>query len=219
MVGYTQVKRTGICLMNALKVLGTLLLGGLLFLSLLILGMAFTLQSTVLNADFVADQAKKMDIAALVREITEEQTAGQRSPEEEFIIETVYRVIEDREPWLKQQLDSAIHAGYDFLLGKTDRLFISVPLGELKEDLKESLWQTVTEDPDTWLPIFQAYLNDYIDAQLATLVEDIRPYLPPDLADLPLETLRPQLSDYLLPGLTSMNTSMRWSPTYRMKYP
>ncbi len=183
--------------MKAVKILGTLLLAGLLFLSLLILSVAFTFQSTALNPDMVAGQAEKIDIPALVRDVTEEYTGDQSSPEEELIIETVHQLVEEQEPWLKQELNSAIHAGYDFLLGKTDRLFISVSLLGLKQDVKESLWEKIADDPETWLPVFQAYLIPYIDQNLEALIQDIKSYLPPDLAELPIEDLQPLLSDLL----------------------
>jgi hypothetical protein len=183
--------------MKVLKVLGTVLLGGLLFLSLVFLGLAFTIQNTLLNPNFAVRQADKLDIPALARDIAGEQLGNQTGPQGEFIKNTVYRLMGDQEPWLKRQLDGAIRSGYDYLLGRSDRLSITVPLGELKQNLKEDLWQTLTEDPATWLPLFQDDLNAYIDQHFAALAQQIEPSLPPPLAALPIDALRQPLQDYL----------------------
>ena len=184
--------------MKALKVLGTLLLGFLLLLSLVFLGVFFTLQSTLLNPDFVVREANKIDIPAVARELIEQQVGGQPALEEELVIEALYRVVEDQEPWLKQQLNYAIHTGYDFLLGKTDSLSISVPLRDLKQDFRDSLWETITGDLDSWLPLFQEELNVFVDQNFPALEQNIQPYLPPDLAAMPDAELRLYLDDYLL---------------------
>jgi hypothetical protein len=184
--------------MKALKVLGTIILGWFLLVSLVILGAVLTLQGTLLNADFVAGQAEKADLVALAREITEEQIGDRLSPQDEFVIEAVYTVVAGQEPWLKRQLDSAIHEGYDFFLGRTDRLLIAVSLQDLKLDMKESLWKSVTEDPGAWLPLFQDDLNAYVDQHFAALVLEVKQDLPQPLDKLPVEALRPALQKYLL---------------------
>jgi hypothetical protein len=183
--------------MKVLRILGTVLLGGLLFLSLVFLGLAFTIQNTLLNPNFAVRQADKLDIPALARDIAEKQFGGLTDTQDEFIKDTVSRLIDDQKPWLKQQLDGAIRSSYDYLLGRSDRLIITVPLGELKQNLKENLWQTLTEDPATWLPLFQDDLNAYVDQHFAALPPQIRQSLPRFLAELPIEALRQPLQDYL----------------------
>lgn len=184
--------------MKALKVLGTVCLGFLLFLSLVFLGVLFTVQNTLLNPDFIVRQADKIDIPVAINELIAEQVGGQSAPEEQLVKEAALRVVAERQPWLKEQLDSAIRAGYDFFLGRTDQLRLTFPLRDLKQDLRESIWQSITEDPAAWLPLFQKDLNAFVDQNFAALAQNIRPYLPPDLAAMPDAALRPYFDDYLV---------------------
>jgi hypothetical protein len=183
--------------MKVVKVLGTIVLSFLLLLSLIILGVAFTLHSTLFNTDFVVRQADKIDIPATAKELTDQQVGGQLTPEEELIKETALRVVADQQTWLKEQLDAAIRAGYDFFLGKTDYLRLTLPLRYLKQDLRESIWQSITGDPAAWLPLFQDDLNTYVNQNFPALMQSIRLYLPPDIAAMPDDELKPYLNDYL----------------------
>ena len=99
--------------MKVLKGFGVGILSFLLFLSLSVFGMAFMLNSTLLNPDFVAAQVDRIDVSALVQEIAEEQVGGQLSEEMSFLKEAIYGVIDDQKPLLKEQLNSAIYTGYD----------------------------------------------------------------------------------------------------------
>jgi hypothetical protein len=184
--------------MKVLKILGTVVLGWLLLIILIFLGVALTLQSTLLNADFAAGHAARLDLSALTGDLITEYTDSQPAAQEDLIKKLAQRIVQEEEPWLKEQMDGAIHAGYDFFLGATDSLLITVPLLELKQDLKDRLWQAIADDPAAWLPLFQDELNAYIDGDFTTLVEGFRQYLPPDLAALPVEELKPRLHDYLL---------------------
>ena len=187
--------------MSVLKGLGTAILGFLLFLSLTFFGIAYMLHSTILNPDFVADQVNELDVSVVTREIVEEQIGDQLElPEElEFLEEAIYDIIDEQEPWIKEQLDSAIYAAYDFLLSKTDSLEITVSIAELKEDLKDRLWTVFKENAHLWLPDLVAYeLDSYLDEYLPELADLIpSELLPLDIVGLSDELLRPYLEEYL----------------------
>ena len=152
--------------MNVLKGFGLGILSFLLFLSLSVFGIAFMLNSTLLNPDFVASEVDKIDVSALVIEMAEEQI-GEQLPEEAFFLkEALYGIISDQEPWLKEQLNAAIYTGYDFFLGKSERLDMIISLEPLKENLRDSLWQTFKEN------------------------------LPPELSVLPEDQLKPYFDQY-----------------------
>jgi len=152
--------------MNVLKGFGLGILSFLLFLSLSVFGIAFMLNNTLLNPDFVTSEVDKIDVSALVIEMAEEQI-GEQLPEEAFFLkEALYGVISDQEPWLKEQLNAAIYTGYDFFLGKSERLDIIISLEPLKENLRDSLWQTFNEK------------------------------LPPELSGLPEDQLKPYFDQY-----------------------
>ena len=102
--------------MSFLKGFGVAILSLLLFLSLLIFGMAFTLNSTILNPDFIVSEIDRLDVSALVRESFAEEATGEE-PQGEFqdaMIDTVTRL----EPVVKEQLSAAIYPIYDYLLGE-----------------------------------------------------------------------------------------------------
>lgn len=68
--------------MNFLRGLALAFLGLLLSLSLLVFGIAFTLNNTVLDADFINSQIDQLDIHSIVDEVISEQTAEDDFPEE-----------------------------------------------------------------------------------------------------------------------------------------
>jgi hypothetical protein len=186
--------------MNVLRGLGTAILSLLLFLSLTVFGMAFLFHSTVLNPDFVADQVDKMDIPGLAREITEEQIAGELPEEAEFLIDPLLDIVDEQEPWLKAQARHAISTGYDFLLGKTDTLEITIELESLKASLnRDRLWEDLNERISSWLPIIvRDELRPYLEENLHVYARQIpKEYLPPEIAGLPDEQLLRYLDDYL----------------------
>ena len=155
--------------MGPLKGLGNGFLSFLLLLSLSVFGVSFLFNSTVLSPDFVVSQVDKLDITTITREIVDEQISEDLPEEAEFIKSAAYAIIAEREPWLKEQLGHAIYTGYDFLLGNSDQLEITIPLESLKTDLKESLWQTLGEflkqnasliPPDLLIPYIEDYYQD-----------------------------------------------------------
>ena len=127
--------------MKVLKGFGLGILGLLLFLSLSVFGIVFMMNSTLLSPRFVTAEVDKIDIPGLVRDLTEKQISGQLPQEATIIKESLYAVISAQEPWIKEQLNTAIYSGYDYLLGKSDRLSIVISLEPLKASLRDSLWQ------------------------------------------------------------------------------
>ncbi len=185
--------------MKVLKGLATAVLGFLIFLSLTVFGIAYLLHATLLNPDFITSQVDSIDVPAVVRDVFEEQVSGQLPEEAQSLKEAVYKVIDDQEPWLKEQLNGAIYTGYDFLLGKTDRLEITVSLEGLKASLKDSLWEALHDELPKMLPdLVEQELGPYIDEHWDKLAGQIpEEYLPPEAVGLSEEQLRPYLQDYL----------------------
>lgn len=169
--------------MKVLKGFGVGILSFLLFLSLSVFGLAFMLNSTLLNPDFVSAQVDKIDVSGLVRGLAAEQIAEQIPEEASLIQEALYDIIDDQEPWLKEQVNTAIYTGYDFFLGKSERLDMVISLEPLKESLRESLWQT---------------FQDYLSGELESLPEGLLPeeYFPPELASLPEDQLKAYFDQY-----------------------
>ncbi len=185
--------------MKVLKGFGVGILSFLLFLSLSVFGIAFMLNNTLLNPDFVAAEVDKIDVSALTRELTEEQIGEQLPEEALFIKEAVYGVISDHEPWLKEQVNTAIYSGYDFFLGKSETLDIAISLEPLKESLRDSLWQTFNEQLPLLLPDLLEYqLKPYLDQHYEEFIEQIpEEYLPPGFSELSEEQVKPHLYQFL----------------------
>ena len=184
--------------MKVLKGFGLAILSLLLFLSLSVFGIAFMLNSTLLNPDFVAAEVDKIDISALARELTEEQIGEQLPEEALFLKEAIYDVIDDQEPQLKEQLNTAIYSGYDYFLGKNERLNIVIALEPLKASLRDSLWQTFNGYLSQGLASLPAdLLKPFLEQHYQELAAQIpKEYLPPELAGLPEDQLKLYLEQH-----------------------
>jgi len=137
---------------NFLRSLALTVLTLLLFLALAVFSTVFALNSTLLDPDFVVAQVDRLDVAALAQEVTEEQLGGQLPPEVAFLEEALSDTIAENEPWLKEQINAAIRSGYDYLLGESERLSLTVSLEPLKEDLRDKLWQLFQQNLESLPP-------------------------------------------------------------------
>jgi hypothetical protein len=182
--------------MKVLKGFGIGILSFLLFLSLSVFGIAFMINSTLLNPDFIAAEVDKIDVSTLVIEITEEQIGEQLPEEVLFLKETFYEVISEQEPWLKEQVKAAIYSGYDYFLGKSESLDIVISLEPLKTSLRDSLWQTFNDYLSSDLTDLPEYLLEpFLEQYYQEFASQIpKEYLPPELASLPED----QLKDYIV---------------------
>jgi len=111
--------------MKFLKGLALSLLSLLLFLSLSIFGLAFMLNSTILNPNFIVSEMDRLDISAVVEEFTMEGP-GERAPEE--FQGAIFSTITKLEPVVKEQVSAAIYPIYDYSLGKSESLDLAYTL-------------------------------------------------------------------------------------------
>ena len=123
--------------MKFVKGLALGLLSFILFLSLSIFGLAFTLNNTILNPDFVVSELDKLDVPSLAEELLSEQIPQ----EEKFMAEALNKTIADLEPWIKEQASTAIYSSYDYLMGRTQTLSLVISLESVKESLRDNLRQ------------------------------------------------------------------------------
>lgn len=118
-------------------------LGFLLFLSLSVLGLAFAMNRTVLNPDFVISQLDRLDVPSLAEGMLIEQI-----PEEMgFMAGYLDDVVTDLEPWINEQVRTAVYASYDYLLGRTQSLSLVINMESIKQSLRDSLWQALVASP------------------------------------------------------------------------
>jgi hypothetical protein len=195
--------------MKAFKRLGSSILCFLLLISLSVFGMAFLINSTILSPDFVAAQTYKLDIAALARDYADDMIGDELPQENEFLKEAIYEVASDQEPWLKEQFSITVYTGYDYFLGKSDRFEINIPLDELKENVRDSLWETLKDFlAHNASSIPKDLLMPYIDDYYQEIVDVIPPqYLPPEMVGLNGEQLRLYIHQHYDEFIASLQTA------------
>lgn len=113
--------------MKILKNLALSLLSFLLFLSLSVFGIVYTVNSTALNPDFVNEQVNSLDVTALVEDTIEVDASGDMA----VVYDEIESALPDIEIVVKENLNSVIYAGYDYILGNT-------VAPEIKETIRES---------------------------------------------------------------------------------
>jgi hypothetical protein len=170
--------------MGFLKGLGTFVCSFLLFLALMIFSMGYMIHNTVLSADFVNKQVNRIDIASISRDIAEDQIGKELPKEAEVLKEVAYDVISAEEPWIKEQLNYVVDTGYDYFLGNTDTLNITVSLEELKLDLSDDMWEATRN----YLEQKLAGKSEY---EISRYLEDFARQFPPEILPSELALLTP----------------------------
>lgn len=134
--------------MKAFKIVALIFLGIFLSLSLLVFGIALTLNQSLLNPDFIADHVDSLDIADLADEIITEQVPDEAA---DFMGESLdivlTDVINDLEPWIKEQAREGIDVFYDYIEGRSQSLSLTISLEAMKESLRENLLAAILDSP------------------------------------------------------------------------
>jgi hypothetical protein len=173
--------------MNVLKGLALGLLSFLLVLSLSIFGVAFLLNQTILNPDFVSSELNKLDVPLLAEELLREQIPEEDFPEE--FGDVLVNTITELEPWMQQQVSDGVYSTYDYLTGRSQSLSVVIPLDPVKESLRDNLWQAFLESlPAALAGASSAELAQYFDdfyqgffEQIPSTYEISESSLPPDV--------------------------------------
>ena len=110
-----------------LKGFGSGILGFLLFISLVVFGVAFTVNSTVLNPNYISSQLDEIDVSSLAEDmLTEEMDEGDL-PEE--LMTAVIDTVDKLEAPVKMQFRAFNDDVYDYLLGRRDEPDLAAALG------------------------------------------------------------------------------------------
>ncbi len=110
--------------MKIFKSLVSSLLSFLLFSSLSVLGLAFMLDRTLLNPDFVVAEINQLDVSSVAQALFSQQ-APSSSP---YLSEAIEKTIAQLEPMVKERVGTATHIVYDYLLGENQTLDLAVTL-------------------------------------------------------------------------------------------
>src|SRR4030042_6713772 len=181
--------------MGFLRNIATSLLSFILFLTLTIFSVAFMINSTVLNSDFVSTQVDNVPISDIARDFGDELISSELTQDMPFLKDVALNTVEKQEPWIKTQLKDAIDTGYDYLKGNTETLYIVIPLSELKQDLKDTLW-------DEARIYLQNELAGKSEMEVSRDLQDIirqipGDILPPELSILPQDLRNLAVEQYL----------------------
>ncbi len=162
-------------------------LGFLLFLSLSTLGLAFAMNRTVLNPDFVISQLDRLDVPSLAGEMLR----GQIPEEMGFMAGYIDDIVTDLEPWIKEQVSTAVYASYDYLLGRSQSLTLVIDMEPVKQSLRDSLWQAFLASPPPELAVVPpALAEQYFNEFYQEFSEQIPPTIEINESMISPETMR-----------------------------
>lgn len=174
--------------MKFLKGLALGLLGLLLSLSIAVFGLVFTVNSTILNPEFLRTEIEELDISALVRELAVQPGNGPQDDGEipaEEVGKAVTDTVTQLEPLLKERITAATDSIYDYLLGKRPEPDLALTLRStiLKTDFftaiidKLDITSMVNEILRQQLGSAQIppEIQRYVDVSLDKVVADMKP--------------------------------------------
>jgi len=115
----------------------------LLFIALLLLVLAFTLNLTVLNPQFMGTAIGKLDVPSLAKGIAAERLP----PEDSAYLPAINDTIEEVKPWINQQTAYLVSGTYDYLLGKTNTFNLAISTDPLRSSLVNNMIQAFMKSP------------------------------------------------------------------------
>jgi hypothetical protein len=160
--------------MQVLRGIALGLLGFFLFISLILLGIAFTIDNTALNPQFIVNEIGQLDIPSIVHETLAKSVPADYQP----YIQGIDASVTETLPWINQQINYVVTGTYDYLLSKTDRLDLSISTQLLQQSLKKNLTSAFLQsapadysrlsdaDKQVYLARFQQEIVTFIPAQI-----------------------------------------------------
>jgi len=185
--------------MNFLKSLAITLLSLILFLSLAAFSVVYMMGNTLLDPDFVAAEINRLDVPALAKTMFRIETP----PGAPDLNEVINKTIVDLEPRIKEEVNTVIYTGYDYLLGKTEGLSVTISTEPLRNTLKENITQAFLDSPPPELKgrpstVIRQYADDAYQQfaqDIPETIEFTESSIPPDVMDR-LKLVRSYLSFY-----------------------
>ena len=199
--------------MGSLKGLAFSLLSFLLFLSLSVFGVAFMLNGTILNPNFITSQLDRLDVSLLAEEILTEQPS-----EEEFGTDLV-NTITKLEPLVKEQVSAAIYSVYDYLLGERESPDLALTLRNTllssdfivsivdELDISSLAGEVLREQLAEEIPEETGYMVEYLDESLDDVITELEPWVKEQVS-----VAADPIADYLLGESQSLNIVISMEP-------
>ncbi|MDD4876521.1 MAG: hypothetical protein PHQ86_05260 [Dehalococcoidales bacterium] len=176
--------------MNVLKNIAIAILSFLLFLSLSIFGIAFLLNQTILNPNFITSELDRVDVSQLVEDIVVDQSSQNEEIPENFssaLIDTINKL----ENPVKEQIGTITYTVVDYLRGHTDNLDIALTLRNTflnsefvtslvnELDISSLASDFINEQIGESIPGELEFLNEHLDEAIA----DLEPFLKEAIID------------------------------------
>ncbi len=198
--------------MSKLKVIAIALLGMFLSLFLVIFGLLFTVNMTLLNANFVTSRLDDLPVSSLVEEADFDKI-GEENPELADFIEDI---IIKNESELKERTGEAIHIVYDYLKGRSQNLDLELILRETILDPNFAV--SIIEEADL-IPLIEKLIEEMIPEEVLPQDFSIEPYLD-DIA-IALEPWLKEQADAIVPPLYDyiLGQSQGIDPVISLEFP
>jgi hypothetical protein len=204
--------------MRGLKIAGLVILSLILFISLTAFGLAFLLNRTVLNPDFVIAEGDRLEIASLASEAMNQALQEELSEE---ALDSLTETITTLEPHLKAELNTIVYYVYEYLHGERENPELTNLLGLtlFSSDFIVAVIDTM-DGPQLASIIWEKFGEEI--TQEVPLPEEAFPHLVADLGEL-LTDLKPwvkeqveyaagPIADYLAGEVESFSVTISLEP-------
>jgi len=199
-----------------LKTIAVSALSFLLFISLSLFGIAFTINQTLLNPDFVTSEVNRLEISSLADDLLTQNTS---SGIQEEIETAVSSAVEKIEPQLKMQINGAVVSIYDYLLGRTENIdmsrilrdtflsnsFISAVIDEI--DIVSLAKPIIKDQVEQQIPADMEFLSSYITSAIDDMVINQEPYIKQQL-----KNAAGPIADYITGQTETFNIGISTEP-------
>jgi hypothetical protein len=204
--------------MRGLKIAGLVILSLILFISLIVFGLAFSLNRTALNPDFVAAEGDRLEIAPLAGEAMSQMLQVELSEE---ALNSLTETITTLEPHLKNELNTIVYAVYEYLHGERENPELANLLGLtlLSSDfivavidtmdgpqMARIIWEAFGEEIAQEFPLPEEAFPDLV-ADLGELLTDLKPWIKEQV-----EYAAGPIADYLVGEVESFNVTISLEP-------
>jgi hypothetical protein len=196
---------------KAVKIIALAILSILLFVSLFLFGTALTINSTLLNRDFIPNEIDRMNIGGLVNETISQPDAGMSGETRDAIV----RAVMGSEPHLKAQIRAGYSQIYDYLLGRTYSLDLR---GVLRSTvLDPSFVASIVDDADVLSLVRRAVRDELVkvapigQSQFASYLDQAMPGIDQWLKQQIDSTTGPVI-DYILGDMPGLRAEIALQP-------
>ncbi len=156
--------------MQFLKGLAISVLSFIRFLCLSTFSVVFMLNQTILNPDFITSQLDELDLSSLAKEIVidqvsqdlSQQIAGQFPGAEPILNEILNDTMAELEPWIKEKTNEMVYASYDYMVGNSQSLSVTVSLDPVKDTLAANMRAALLDSPPPQLAMVPPQMREMI---------------------------------------------------------